>query len=300
MQAVLDDSVALTASSPPWLDRGAYPFQPCTFDSAEGRIRYLDEGRGRAILIVHGTPSWSFEWRHVVRALSAEYRVIVPDHLGFGLSDKPRDPAILRPADHARRLRALVDSLDLENVIVVAHDFGGPISMPLLLDDRRRIAGLVALNTWCWASDARTRRLSKLVRSPLGRLLYRGLNASPRWIVPMAFGDRRRLDRATHQHYLAPFGSWSERVAPWVLGVELAGSDPWYAALWARRGELSELPLALVWGMRDPAFGPAVLARWTEAFPAATVAPLPDSGHFPAEEAPERVVAAIRSLAARA
>jgi haloalkane dehalogenase len=285
--------------APSWLDRRAYPFHPGSFDSAEGRIRYLDEGRGRPILIVHGTPSWSFEWRHVVRELAGEFRVIVPDHLGFGLSDKPRDPTILRPADHARRLRELAAALDLEDAIIVAHDFGGPIAMPLVLDDRRRVAGMVAINTWCWAGDARSRRLSALVRSPLGRLLYRRLNASPRWLVPMAFGDRRTLDRATHRHYLAPFGSWSERAAPWVLGVELAGSDAWYEALWSRRAELAELPLALVWGMRDPAFGPAALARWIEAFPSATVDRLPGCGHFPAEEAPDRVVAAIRGLAAK-
>jgi len=297
MEALAADIVALPAPSPAWLDRDAYPFRPRGFETADGRISYLDEGRGRPILIVHGTPSWSFEWRHVVRALSNQYRVIVPDHLGFGLSDKPRDPAILRPADHARRLRALVSSLDLRNAIVVAHDFGGPIAMPLLLDDRPRIGGAVALNTWCWASDKRTRRLSAFVRSPLGQLLYRGLNASARWLVPRTFSDRHRLDRQTHRHYLAPFGRWSERTAPWVLGVELAGSDPWYAALWARRAELADLPLALVWGMRDPAFGPATLARWIEAFPAAMVAPLPDTGHFPAEEQPERVVAAIRLVA---
>jgi len=289
----------LLTQTPPWLDRDAYPFQPHTLPTPEGRIRYLDEGRGRPILIVHGTPSWSFEWRHVVRALSREYRVIVPDHLGFGLSDRPLDPAILRPADHARRLFELVASLDLRDVIVVAHDFGGPIAMPLVLDEPRRITGLVALNTWCWESDARTRRLSRFVRSPLGRLLYRGLNASPRWIVPMAFGDRGKLDRATHRQYLAPFGSWAERLAPWVLGVELAGSDAWYEAQWARRRELAGLPVALVWGMKDPAFGPAALARWLQAFPDADVTQLPACGHFPAEEAPDAVGKAIRALASR-
>lgn len=281
---------------PPWLDRAEYPFAPRSFETPEGRMSYLDEGSGPVVLFVHGTPSWSFEWRHVIRALAGSARCIAPDHLGFGLSDKPRDPGVLRPVDHARRLRALVRALDLRDVTLVVHDFGGPIGLPLAWDEPDRIARVVASQTWMWAhgSDRRIRWLSRLIASPLGKLLYRGLNASPRALVPSAFADRRRLTPAVHRHYVAPFGSWSERAGPWALGVALAGADPYYASLWERRADLAQKPLTLLWAMRDPAFRPDYLARWRAAFPTADVVELPNSGHFPAEEAPDEVASVIR------
>lgn len=290
-------NTALTAPLPAWLDRALYPFEPRSFATPEGTIRYLDEGEGPVVLVVHGTPSWSFEWREVVRSLRTDHRVIVPDHLGFGLSDKPSDPSILRPADHARRLIALADALDLRDVTLVVHDFGGPIGIPLALDRPERVRALVASNTWMWAhgDDRRIRWMSRLVASPLGRLLYLGLNASPRWIVPAAYGDRARLTPAVHRHYLAPFERRADRVAPWTLGVELAGSDPFYESLWERRGELARIRLRLTWGTQDPAFPIGYLERWKSAFPHAKVDAL-EVGHFPADEAPEAVASAVRAV----
>lgn len=291
----------LASTRPAWLSPALYPFTSRFHPTDEGRLHYIDEGTGRPILFVHGTPSWSFEWRHAIANLRAKHRCVAPDHLGFGLSDKPRDAA-QTPADHARRLRALVRTLDLRDITLVVHDFGGPIGLPLALEEPERISSVVVLNSWMWAHGDRPsiRRLSQLVASPIGRFLYLWLNASPRWIVPAAFGDRSTLDRETHQHYIRPFGSRGERMGPWTLGRELAGSDPWYASLWAKRHVLSRLPLTFVWGMKDPAFGGDYLARWREAFPRAELVALPSAGHFPQEEAPEVVTQAIRAAAERA
>ena len=282
--------------APGWLDPALFPFSPKEFRTPQGTLRYLDEGSGRPVLLVHGTPSWSFEWRAQVAALSKTHRVIAPDHLGFGRSDKPTDPAVLRPEDHAARLLALVDALDLRDLTLVLHDFGGPIGAPVALDRPERVRAVVVMNTWMWAhGDApRIRWMSRLVGSALGRWLYLRLNASPRWIVPAAFGDRRALTARVHAHYLGPFADASARVSAWTLGVRLAGSDPFYAALWARHERLRDKLTQVVWGMADPAFGADYLARWREAFPRATVTALPGVGHFPQEEAPDAVVEAIR------
>lgn len=289
-----------TRERPGWLSPALYPFASRIHATDEGRIHYVDEGKGRPILFVHGTPSWSFEWRHAIASLRRSYRCVAPDHLGFGLSDKPPSAAYA-PADHARRLRDLVRALDLRDVTLVVHDFGGPIGLPLALDEPERIAAVVVLNSWMWAHADRpgVRRMSALVASPIGRFLYRWLNASPRWIIPASFGDRSKLDWDTHRHYIRPFGRRSDRMAPWALGCALAGADPFYASLWARREALGQRPLALVWGMRDPAFGPSYLERWREAFPQAETTELPEVGHFPQEEAPEAVTAAIRTAAER-
>lgn len=278
-----------------WLDVSEYPFRPKVFDSEGFSMSYLDEGRGRPILFVHGTPSWSFEWRHAIRSLRTRYRCVAPDHLGFGLSEKPKH-APYKPSDHARRLSALVSDLDLRNVTLVVHDFGTPIGLSVALDQPDRIASVVVLNGWLWdhGKEPNVARLSRLIASPLGKLLYLGFNASPRWLVPASFAIRSKLTREAHTHYTAPFQRWNQRFGPWTLGCELAGSDDWYASLWQRRKALSQKPISFVWGMKDPAFGVRYLQRFHQAFPDATVHQLLDSGHFPQEEEPERVTDAIR------
>ena len=221
-------STALDAPSPPWLDRALYPFRPKSFTTPEGTLRYLDEGSGPPVLLVHGTPSWSFEWRAQVKDLAKTHRVLAPDHLGFGLSDKPADASVLRPEDHARRLLALVDALDLRDLDLVVHDFGGPIGLPVALERPDRVRSVTVMNTWAWAhGDAPSiRRMSRLVASRFGRWLYLACNASPRWIVPMAFADRAKLTRAVHAHYLGPFARREDRASTWALGGSVLRPQP--------------------------------------------------------------------------
>jgi pimeloyl-ACP methyl ester carboxylesterase len=285
---------------PGWLDRAQYPFRPRRLETAQGALSYVDEGSGPTVVLVHGTPTWSFLWRRVIRHLAAGHRVIAPDHLGFGLSDKPRDGAYA-PADHARRLGALLDALDVRDVTLVAHDFGGPIALAWALDHRERLARLALCNTWAWSldGDPRIARGARLAASALGRLLYTRLNASPRLLIPASVADRRALARDVHRQYLAPFPDAASREAPWALARALLGAGAWYDALWARRGELAEVPALLAWGMRDPTFGAAYLARWREALPHAAVAEIAGSGHFVPEEAPDALARALDGLLAR-
>jgi pimeloyl-ACP methyl ester carboxylesterase len=278
-------------------DASLYPFASVFHPSADGELHYVDEGRGRPIVFVHGTPSWSFEWRHAIAALRSEHRCLAVDHLGFGLSEKP-PRAGYAPADHARRLLEWVRALDLRDVLLVVHDFGGPIGLPLALEEPERVRGVVLLNTWMWAhgDHGAAGKLSRFVASPIGRFLYKWLNASPRWLVPASFADRSKLTPEVHRHYLAPFGSRAERTAPWVLGCELAGSDPYYASLWEMRQRLASIPTTIIWGTRDPAFGDPYLERFRSALPDAEIHTLP-VGHFPQEEAPDEVTALIRAAA---
>ncbi len=282
---------------PTWLDPALYPFSPRRFATPEGEMSYLDEGAGPVVLLVHGTPSWSFEFREVVRALASSHRVIAPDHLGFGLSDKPM--SALRPEDHARRLRALVDAMDLKDLSLVVHDFGGPIALPLALDPPRRVRRVVVINSWMWASagDREIARIDRLVRSALGRFLYRWLGVSARFILPHTFGERRRLTRALHRHYLQPLSSRRTREGTYALACALRGSDAYYDRLWQRRDALAALPLTLIWGERDPVLTRAQRDRWLQAFPAARLISVADAGHFVAEERPDVLIAALRDFA---
>jgi pimeloyl-ACP methyl ester carboxylesterase len=106
-----------TRAAEDWTFEGAWPYEPRWFDSADGRMHFIDEGpqHGRPVVLVHGNPTWGFLYRHFVPALvGAGHRVIVPDHLGFGRSDKPDNPGLYRIARHAQRLDALLESLDLQ------------------------------------------------------------------------------------------------------------------------------------------------------------------------------------------
>jgi haloalkane dehalogenase len=279
-------------SGPPWLDRASYPFAHHGLDLPEGRVHYVDEGRGDPVLFVHGTPTWSFEWRHLVRALARHYRCVAPDLLGFGLSARPAGFAYT-PEAHARVLAAFADGLGLARLTLVVHDYGGPIGLPLCLAEPARVARLVLLNTWMWPLDEEPgfRWKARLAGSPLGRLLYRHANASLRLVMPSAYGDRRKLTPAIHRQYLACFSVPADRERVlWALARELVGSRAYYADLWARRERLLGRPVLLLWGLRDPAFGPRALARWEALFGrAARVLRLPHAGHWPHEEAPEAV-----------
>lgn len=288
-------------STPAWLDRAAWPYTPRHVIIEGARLHYVDEGRGPLMVLVHGTPTWSFEWRHVIAALCGQSRVVALDHLGFGLSDRPTG-AGYRPEDHAARFRAFMAAVCPEGpVTLVVHDFGGPIALDWALDHPHRLAHVVVVNSWLWPfdDDAGMRRKARLAGGAFGRWLYRRLNASLRLIMPSAYGDRRCLTAAIHAQYLAVFpdADSRERVL-FSLAQSLLGSSAFFASLWQRRDRLAGIDLHVIWGMRDPAFPPAVLARWQQAFPHARTTAVASAGHWPHEEAPDAVVAAIRATVA--
>jgi haloalkane dehalogenase len=282
----------------PWLDREAYPFAPHFVDTSAGRVHYVDEGRGPTMLLVHGTPTWSFEFRHLIKAFSPHFRCVAPDHLGFGLSDRPRTFSYA-PEAHATVLREVVDHLDLRDFTLVAHDYGGPIGLPLAVEPSSRVARAVLLNTWMWPfdDDADMQRKGNIAGGTFGRLLYRYANFSLRVMMPSAYGDRRRLTPAIHRQYLHVFPDADSRGRVLhALARALNGSRDYYANLYARAGSLGVLPVLIVWGMKDSAFLPVQLERWRRLLPAARIVEIADAGHWPHEERPDLVIGAVREF----
>ncbi len=280
-----------------WVDGNLYPFESKYLDLDAGRLHYVDEGSGPVVLMVHGTPTWSFLYRDLIRDLSRDHRVIAPDHFGFGLSDHPRDFGY-RPADHARVLEDFIRKLDLHDVVLVVHDFGGPIGLSWAERHPDNVRALVLFNTWMWSlAGSDTERVARIMGSGFGRFLYTRLNISPRMIVPASFADRTRLTKQVHRHYIDAFDTPQKRIPAWIFARELLGSGAWYDSLWQARDALAKRPALFVWGMKDPAFGNA-LPRWKEAFPAARVVELDDAGHFVQEEAPQQATSAIRAFLA--
>ena len=279
---------------PDWLDRSAYPFTAHTYDTGHGRMHYVDEGAGPALLLVHGTPTWSFLYRRIIADLRDDYRVVAPDLLGFGLSDKPTTEAVAPPRQ-AEHLRGLVEHLGLEHFSLAVHDFGGPIGLSLALDRPEQVTALTLFNTWMWPrTDWVTVWASRFFGTRLGRTLYTRWNFSTNVLLPAL--TQQALSPAVHAQYQQVFPTPNSRHATWVCARDLVGANDWYRSLWARRDALRSLPALLLWGEEDPGFDLEVCRQWTALFEDSEVQTLPDVGHLPQEEAPETVGAALRSF----
>ena len=281
---------------PAWVDLREYPFESREFVADGGTLRYVDEGAGPPVVMVHGTPTWSFMYRHLIVALRDRFRCVAPDNLGFGLSDRPRGVSY-RPQDQARRLGALIDALGLKDLTLVVHDFGGPIGLAHALDRAEGVRALVLFNTWMWSFEGERRfeLFGRALSSPVGRLLYERFAFSVNVLFRHAVADRSRYTRAVHAHYLKALSGH----ATGAYAREVIGSSAWYDGLWRRRERLARIPALLIWGMKDPAFG-ACLGRWRGVFERVEVVELPDVGHAPAEErGPESAAMIARFLEER-
>jgi pimeloyl-ACP methyl ester carboxylesterase len=285
---------------PAWLDTAEYPFAPHGFTTEAGRMHWIQVGTGDPIVFVHGTPTWSFDWRHLIKGLSGAYRCLALDHLGFGLSDKPQTWTY-RPEDHARNFAAWVEHLGLKDITLVVHDFGGPIGLGYALDRPENVRAVVLLNTWMWslADDPHFALPGRLLSGRIGRYLYEQSNFSVRNIMPTAYGDRKRLTPKIHAQYINALATPADRQGTFGMLRGLLGSTAWYESLWARHERLRDIPLQILWGMKDSAFRAQELDRWRDAFPAAEVHPFADAGHWPQEEAPDRVLTLVQSFLAR-
>jgi haloalkane dehalogenase len=277
-----------------------YPFSSQFLALRAGRMHYVDEGRGDPILFVHGTPTWSFEYRHLIRALSTTYRCVAPDHLGFGLSERP--PGFpYTPEAHAEVLTEFVDRIGLDHFTLVVHDFGGPIGLPLALAERSRVRRIVLMNTWMWPYDDREMvRRARIAGGAFGAWMYRHLNFSLKVLTPSAYGDRSKLTPEIHRHYLEVFRDKDAREQVLhALARAINGSRDYYAGLLAEAHRLRHFSTLIIWGMKDTAFRPTQLARWRQLVPDAEVVSLANAGHWPHEEEPEAVTEAMRRFLLR-
>ncbi len=266
-------------------------------------LHYVDQGRAkeRPVLLLHGNPTWSFLWRRVIAGLEG-FRAVAPDLLGLGLSDRlPRlaDHSVDR---HAAAVAELVLALDLEDMILVGQDWGGPIAAAVGARLAGRAAGLLLANTAvALPRIPRGTAFHRFARLPLvSELVFRGLGF-PQIGLHLTQGDRRSIRGDIARAYRWPLRRWSDRVAPLAL-ARMVPDGPDHPSMPAlRRSEAWALafdgPVGLVWGTRDPILGRA-LERHERAFPQATVTRT-QAGHFLQEEVPEVLADGIREVASR-
>ena len=281
-----------------------YPFTPRFFTREGVKLHYLDEGEGPPVVLVHGNPTWSFFFRDLVADLRVDHRVVAPDHLGCGRSDRPgpdRYPYTL--AARILDLEALLDHLGLDRgVTLVVHDWGGAIGFGAAVRRPERVEKLVVLNTaaFCRPVGKRLPWSLRLCRMPLvGAVVVRGLNAFVKGAVRTC--TVRRLPAVVREAYLSPHDSWSRRrsVHAFVRDIPVGPGHPsWETLLTVQNGlaQFSNRPMLICWGERDFVFDGDYLTEWTRRFPDALVHRFAHAGHWVLEDASQEIVPLIRGF----
>jgi haloalkane dehalogenase len=281
-----------------------YPFdQELHLDLGGLRYHYIDQGQGDPVVMLHGNPTWSFYYRNLVLGLRDSYRVIVPDHIGCGLSDKPGDHdytyTLGRRVDD---LEALLDHLGLgRDLTLVLHDWGGMIGMAYATRHPEQIRRLVILNTAAFHKPANKRLPWQLwlVRNTwLGALLVRGGNAFARGAARVAC-TRKRLPAELRRAYCAPYDSWANRIATlrFVQDIPIRPGDPAYdivSEVQAGLTGFADRPTLICWGEQDFVFDCSFLDEWCRYLPQAEIHRFADCGHYVLEDASEEIVELVR------
>lgn len=268
-------------------------------------MHYLDEGPrdGEPLVLVHGNPSWSFFWRSLVLGLRDRYRVIVPDHLGCGLSAKP-DETRYRYTLASRRddLGRLLDHLNLPSVTLVLHDWGGMIGLAWAVRHLERLKRLVLLNTAGFPLPATTRIPWSLwlARQPfLGAFLVRGLNLFSSGAV--RYCTTKPLSPDVAAGYLFPYQSYRDRLAVqrFVQDIPLSPREEAWPVLAEVEGafdRLRQVPTLILWGEKDFVFDLHFLAEWERRLPGAAVRRYPEGGHYLLEDEGPAVLTEIKQF----
>lgn len=284
-----------------------YPFKNnYTKIDDKHRLHYVDEGNGPAMLMVHGNPTWSFYYRNLIKEFSRDFRVIAPDHMGCGLSDKPSlDEYNYTLESRVQNLTKLVQELKLKDITLVVHDWGGMIGVTFATRFPDLIKQLVVFNTAAFHNPkGLDLPLSiRLCRNPLvGEYLVRGFNAFSHG-ANLRCCTRKKLSAAEKKGYLAPYNNWKNRLAVhrFVKDIPLTKEDEAWSVVNQAEKNLSRLsnkPMLILWGEKDFVFDDSFLRRWREYFPQAEVKTFPESGHYIVEDSHDEIVTAMHDFVA--
>jgi haloalkane dehalogenase len=278
---------------------GTFPYEARYTNVGGVRLHYVDEGPrdARPLLMLHGNPTWSYMYRRPIALLSeGGHRCVALDHMGFGRSDKPPELRRYRLATHIENAAGLLDALDLTDVTLVMHDWGGPIGIGAALERPERVRALVVMNTWAWELPSFLPPFLREFRTDgLGEILALAGNL----LVESIPGGmaRREPDPPMMAAYRAPFPDYWSRVGTLAFprDIPLTERDPSAVAMARIQEGLPRLglPLLVVWGMRDRVFQPVFIEQWRELAGEARVVELHDASHYVVEDRPDAVASAV-------
>jgi pimeloyl-ACP methyl ester carboxylesterase len=259
-------------------------------DFGSRRIFYRTEGSGEPLLLLHGFPTSSWDWKDVWSQLARQYQLVAFDYVGFGFSSKPADGpySIFSYADQAQ---VVLTALGVGKFHLLAHDLGDTVAQELLAR-KADIASVCLLNGGLFPELHRPRPLQKLLASPIGFLISRAIN-------------QKRFERSFSEIFgIKPSaeelaGHWETVKTGIHIYHRLIGymrerrenRERWVSAL------LNEsIPLAFIDGLVDPVSGAHMVEKLRQERPSARITELPGIGHYPQTEAPDQVLAAYRAF----
>ena len=288
--------------------RHLYPFESQYIDINGFAYHFIDEGFGEPIVMIHGNPTWSFYYRALIHALSSQFRTIVPDHIGCGLSDKP---SVKYYGYHLKNrvddIEMFIEHLALEqDITLILHDWGGAIGLAYALRQTQRIARIIIMNTAAWLLPT-GKKLPLRLRffrnvKPLATLALQGFNLFAYAALLMA--SHRGLDKDVKTGLIAPYNSWKNRTAilKFVQDIPLTEKDYSYGlvkSIGDNLDKLSHLPMLICWGEQDFVFDSTYLAGWRRRFPQAECHTFPNAGHYLLEDEPDRIAVLVKDFLLR-
>lgn len=284
-----------------------YPFDSQFIKIRGHRLHYVDQGSGPPLFMIHGNPTWSFYFRHLITHLSRDFRTIAPDHMGCGLSDKPGEEAYdYTLASRVRDLDALIHHLcPDEKISLIVHDWGGMIGLAWALDHLDRIDRIIITNTsgFFLPREKAFPFLLGIIKHLkwVGIPAVLGLNAFARGALYL--GPETRLSPRVKQGLIAPYNSWKNRIATlkFVQDIPLSPKDKSYdlvAHVDRRLTRLDESRLLFLWGAKDFVFDLTFLKEFQHRFPRADFHVFPDAGHYLFEDKPRETLELIQPFLA--
>jgi len=287
-------------------DSIGWDFEPHYLVHPDGlRQHYVDErpvGEPRGtFLLMHGEPSWAYLYRDMIRPLvELGYRVVAPDHFGFGRSDKPTDEEWFTIARHRGALEHLIATLDLRDITLVVQDWGGPIGLITAMRDLGRYQRIFILNTWLHSEDFEygdgVRMWRQMAIDPAGLGGDMPTGAILGMTLRRSHDDKEQIIAAFDAPYTGFASKAGARRFPFCIPFgepELGDAVEQEQARIALRS--INIPVHVAFGDADPIFTWEWAQQWAAEIPGATLDRIENAGHFVQIDAGADVVSVISS-----
>ncbi|MFH2091210.1 MAG: alpha/beta fold hydrolase [Pseudomonadota bacterium] len=274
-----------------------YPFESNFLNIDGHNLHYIDHGKGKPVIMVHGNPTWSFYYRNLIKSLSATHRCIVPDHMGCGFSDKPDERSYSYTLkSRVNDLDTLIRHLDLnEKISLIVHDWGGMIGLAWAVDHLDRIDKIIITNTSGFFLPRNKRFPLRLwlikYLSWFGIPAVLGLNVFAKSALFMA--SATGLSGKVKKGMIEPYNSWKNRIATlkFVQDIPISKKDISYDIVDhvdTHLKTLDESKLLLLWGAKDFVFDLTFFNEFKQRFPNAQSMVFHDAGHYLFEDKPKQ------------
>ena len=266
-------------------------------DSLSNRIHYISEGQGETILCIHGNPTWSFYFRHVVQGLKQTHHVIAYDHIGSGLSTKPQQYNYSLQ-QHIDNLDQFINKLKLKELTILVHDWGGAIGLGWATKNRHKVKRIIITNTAAYLCKDIPKRIALLKTPFIGELLIRQFNVFSKSALFMA--SYNKLSKEAKKGLLHPYNSFKNRIgiARFVQDIPIKKTHPSYHVLANIEEQLPQLksPTLILWGMHDFCFHQGFLKKWQSIYPSARTVTYHKASHYLFEDVPNEINTEIKTF----